>query len=168
MFLAGCVLTGWPFHLEDGRFEERLRLSKVLMNQGDYGTAVMELEKAHAIDPAHTVTEFNLGLAMVANGRAEEGIAHVKHAVDAGVPIEGARYALVSAMLSGGDTAGAAALLRTFSPEAGDSPDSCYQVGLLAIDAGAPDVAERYLTRALALRPGWPEAQQALEQSRRR
>jgi 4-amino-4-deoxy-L-arabinose transferase-like glycosyltransferase len=168
VFLAGCVLTGWPFHLDDGRFEERLRLSKVLMNQGDYGTAVMELEKAHAIDPAHTVTEFNLGLAMVANGRAQEGIAHVKHAVDAGVPIDGARYALVSAMLSGGDTTGAAALLRTFSPAAGDSADSCYQVGLLAIDAGAPDVAERYLTRALTLRPGWPEAQQALEQSRRR
>ena len=59
-------------------------------------------------------------------------------------------------------------LLRTFSPAAGDSPDSCYQVGLLALDAGAPDVAERYLTRALALRPVWPEAQQALEQARSR
>ena len=34
------------------------------------------------------------------------------------------------------------------------------------MNAGAPVVAERYLTRALALRPGWPEALQALAQIR--
>ena len=168
VFIAGCVLTGWPFHLDEGRFEERLRLSKVLMNRGDYGTAVMELEKAHAIDPAHTVTEFSLGMALTANGRAEEGIAHIRRAVDAGVEIDGARYALVGAMLSSGDTAGAAALLRTFSPAASDGADSCYQVGLLALDASAPEVAVRYLTRALSLRPGWPEAMQALDRARGR
>ena len=168
VFIAGCVLTGWPFRLEDGRFEERLRLSKALMNRGDYGTAVMELEKAHAIDPAHTVTEFSLGMALTANGRTEEGISHLRRAVDAGVAIDGARYALASAMLGTGDRAGAAALLRTFTPAATDSADSCYQVGLLALDAGAPDVAERYLTRALSLRPGWPEARDALLQARQR
>ncbi len=138
------------------------------MNRGDYGTAVMELEKAHAIDPAHTVTEFNLGMALVAGGRAQEGIAHVRRAVDAGVPVNGARYALASAMLASGDVAGAAALLRTYSPAPADDADSCYQVGVLALNAGAPDVAERYLTRALNLRPRWPQAEQALAQARAR
>jgi Tfp pilus assembly protein PilF len=165
---AGCVLTAWPFRLDDGRFAERLRLSKVLMNRGDYGAAVMELEKAHAIDPAHTVAEFNLGMAMVASGRVEEGIGYARHAVDAGVPIEGARYALAGALLSSGDPAAAASLLRTASPGASESADSCYQVGVLAINAGAPDVAERYLSRALSLRPGWPEAQRALDAARGR
>lgn len=168
VFVAGGVLAGWPFHLDDGRFDERLRLSKVLMNRGDYGAAVMELEKAHAIDPGHTVTEFNLGMAMVANGRAQEGIVHLRHAVDAGVAIDGARYALASAILTSGDKAGAAALLRTFSPTPSDRAESCYQVGLLAMDAGAPDVAERYLTRALTLKPGWAPALQALNEVRAR
>jgi 4-amino-4-deoxy-L-arabinose transferase-like glycosyltransferase len=168
VFLAGGVLTGWPFHLDDGRFEERLRLAKVLMNRGDYGTAVMELEKAHAIDPGHSVTEFNLGMAMVASGRGPEGIAHIRRAVERGVPIDGARYALASAMVTIGDTAAAAALMRTFTPDPRDGADSCYQVGLLALDAGAPEVADRYLTRALALRPGWAEAQQALDRARNR
>jgi 4-amino-4-deoxy-L-arabinose transferase-like glycosyltransferase len=167
-FIAGCVLTGWPFRLEDGRFEERLRLSKVLMNRGDYGTAVMELEKAHAIDPAHAITEFNLGMALTANGRTGEGISHIRRAVEEGVAIDGARYALASALLSSGDIPGAAALLRTFTPAASDGADSCYQVGVLALDAGAPEVAARFLSRALALRPGWPEAQRAIEESRRR
>jgi Tfp pilus assembly protein PilF len=88
--------------------------------------------------------------------------------VDAGVPVNGARYALASAMLSSGDTSGAAALLRTYFPAPDDGAESCYQVGLLAMNAGAPDVAERYLTRALALRPGWAEALQALAQVRAR
>ena len=168
IMVAGGVLTWWPFHLDDGRFGERLRLSKVLMNRGDYGTAVLELEKAHAIDPGHTVTELNLGVAMVANGRLQEGISHLRHAVDAGVPVPGARYALAGAILTSGDTASAAALLRTFSPAPTDDANSCYQVGLMALNAGEPRVAERFLSRALSLRPGWTEAQHALNQARSR
>jgi tetratricopeptide (TPR) repeat protein len=138
------------------------------MNRGDYGGAAMELEEAHRIDPAHTVTEFNLGMALVSSGRAPEGIAHIRHAVEAGVPINGARYALASALRATGDTAGAAQMLRTFYPAADDSADSCFQVGLVALDSNAPDVAERYFRQALALRPGWKEAQQQLDQLRAR
>jgi tetratricopeptide (TPR) repeat protein len=168
VFVAAAVCAGWPFHLNDGRFDERLRLSKVLMNRGDYGGAAMELEEAHRIDPAHTVTEFNLGMALVSSGRAPEGIAHIRHAVEAGVPINGARYALASTLRATGDTAGAAQMLRTFYPAAEDSADSCFQVGLVALESNAPDVAERYFRQALVLRPGWKEAQQQLEQLRAR
>jgi Flp pilus assembly protein TadD len=159
---VAAILTAWPFNLPDGRFQERLRLSKVLMNRGDYGGAVSELEAALALSPGDSVTEFNLGIALVSSGRAQEGIAHVRRAVDAGVPIPGARYALAGALLSTGDRDQAVSLLRTYFPEPSDSAESCYHVGMLAIDAGAPVVAERFLKRALELRPGWPEAQQAL------
>jgi tetratricopeptide (TPR) repeat protein len=158
----GALLVALPFHVIDGRFEERLRLGKVLMNRGDYGEAALELEKAHAANPANTVAEFNLGIALVSNGRADEGIAHLRHAVDAGVPIDGARYALANTMLTTGDRDGAVRLLRTFSPAPSDSAESCYQVGVMAAEAGAPEVAVRYLQRALALRPGWAEARNAL------
>jgi 4-amino-4-deoxy-L-arabinose transferase-like glycosyltransferase len=166
VFIGAAVLAGWPFHLTDGRFDERLRLSKVLMNRGDFGAATMELEQAHALDPAHTVTEFNLGMALVSDGRAQEGIAHVRHAVDAGVPIDGARYALAGAMMGSGDRDGAARLLRTFSPAPTDSAESCYRVGLMAADAGERETAERYFRQALTLRPGWPEPAAALERLR--
>ena len=164
---AGVVVAAWPFGLPDGRFQERLRLSKVLMNRGDYGGAVSELEAALALT-ADSTTEFNLGVALVSNGRAAEGLAHMRRAVDAGVPIPGARYALAGALLTTGDRDAAVALLRTFFPDPAESAESCYRVGVLAMNAGAPLVAERYLQRALQLRPGWPEAQEALAQLRGR
>jgi Flp pilus assembly protein TadD len=162
VFAMGAVLTAWPFDVPDGRFQERLRLSKVLMNRSDYGGAALELERALALAPGEVVTEFNLGMALVSAGRPQEGVAHIRHAVDAGVPIEGARYALANVLLQTGDRDGAVGLLRTFSPQPSDSAESCYHVAMLALDAGAPLVAERYSRRALELRPGWPEAQEAL------
>jgi len=164
--LCGAVVAAYPFDIPDGRYEERLRLSKILMNRRDYGGATAELERAFALKPGDTVTEFNLGMAMVSAGRPQEGLAHVRRAVDHGVPLPGARYALANAMLATGDREGAVTLLRTFYPEDRDSAESCFNVGILAMNAGAPRVAERYLLRALALRPGWSEALRALEQLR--
>jgi 4-amino-4-deoxy-L-arabinose transferase-like glycosyltransferase len=156
--LAGAVVTAWPFTIDDGRYEERLRLSKVLMNERDYGDAASELEHALALRQGDTTTEFNLGMAEISAGRAEEGIAHVRRAVDAGVPIAGARYALVSAMLQTGNRQGALSLLSTYEPAGDDSAESCYQVAMLAMNAGAPRVARRYAQRALDLRPDWTAA----------
>ena len=164
--VAGLVIAFWPFQLEDGRFEERLRLSKALMNAHDYGGAALELERALAIRPADTTTEFNLGMALVSNGRVQDGLTHVRHAVDAGVPVPGARYALASAMLQTGDRDGAVALLRTFVPKDDETAESCLHVAQLAMAAGAPAVADRYLQRALQLRPGWPEALEAMREIR--
>ena len=164
--VAGIAVASWPFQLDDGRFEERLRLAKALMNAHDYGAAAVELERALAIRPADLTTEFNLGMAQTSNGQIQQGLAHVRHAVDAGVPMPGARYALAGAMLQTGDREGAVALLRTFFPAPDDTADSCYQVALLALSAGAPRVAERYAQRALELRPGWPEAMDLLQRLR--
>jgi Flp pilus assembly protein TadD len=162
VLVVAAVGANWPFHLEDGRFDERLRLSKVLMNSGDYSRAAAELEQALAIDPEHTVAEFTLGMALVSSGRSTEGIQHIQRAVDRRVPIDGARYALARAMQASGDVDGAARLLRTFTPEPTDSADSCFQVGLLALDVDAPDVAERYFRQAVRLRPKWAAAKQQL------
>jgi Flp pilus assembly protein TadD len=134
------------------------------MNRGDYGGAALELEQAHALDPSHTIAEFNLGMALISSGRREDGIAHVQRAVDAGVAMPGARYALAGAMMATGDREGAARVLRASVPAADDSAESCYRVALLALAAGAPDVAERYTRRALSLKPGWNEAEALLAQ----
>jgi 4-amino-4-deoxy-L-arabinose transferase-like glycosyltransferase len=163
---AAAVVCWWPFPLNNGQYNERLIVAKVLMNRREYPQAAVEFEKALAIQPDNAVTEFNLGVAQVSSGRAADGIAHMRKAVDAGVKIDGARYALVNAMLMTGDRDGAVTLLRTYYPAEADSADSCFQVGILALNAGAPRVAERYLQRALQLRPGWPEALQALQQLR--
>ena len=161
------VLTLWPLGGDDGRFDERLRLANVLMNTRDVAGALAELEAAHALRPADTVAEFTLGMALVSDGRAAEGIPHVRRAVEAGVTIKGARYALANAMLVAGDRDGAARLLRTYTPAPADDAMSCFQAGVLAMRAGANDVAERYARQALALRPGWPDAEQLLADSHR-
>ena len=134
------------------------------MNRGDYEGAAFELEAALALNPGDAVTEFNLGMAQIPAGRPAEGVDHVRRAVDAHVPMAGARYALANVLLRTGDRDGAVRLLETFSPESTDSAESCFHVGVLAIEAGAPDVAARYLRRALDLKPGWAEAEQALAQ----
>jgi 4-amino-4-deoxy-L-arabinose transferase-like glycosyltransferase len=164
--IAACLITFWPFHLETGQFQERLRLSKVLMNRGDSAGAARELEAAHALRPGDLVTEFNLGVALASEGRAPEGIAHMSHAVDNGVDLPGARYALAGAMLTTGDRTRAAALVRNLTPDPADDADSCYHVALLAIDAGEFDAAKRFLVRALQLRPGWPDAERVLARIR--
>jgi 4-amino-4-deoxy-L-arabinose transferase-like glycosyltransferase len=166
MGVFGGIVAAWPFQVDDGRFDERLRLSKVLMNQHDYSGAARELEAAFAIRPDSTTTEFNLGMAQVTSGQAQEGIGHVRHAVNAGVPVPGARYALASAMLQTGDRDGAVMLLRTYSPAPDDTAESCYQVAMLAMNAGAPRVAARYAERALELRPGWPAPLDVLQRVR--
>ncbi len=165
---ASCTIAFWPFHLESGRFEERLRLSKVLMNRGAFEAAARELEAANALRPDDLVTEFNLGTALISAGRAPEGIGHIRHAVDGGVAVPGARYALAGALLTIGENERAAALIRTFTPDPNDDADSCYHVALLARAAQQPDVARRFLLRAIQLRPGWPEAEQALAEIRLR
>jgi 4-amino-4-deoxy-L-arabinose transferase-like glycosyltransferase len=167
LFVAGAAVAGWPFQIQDGRYEERLRLSKIFMNQREPDAAAAELEQALTLRPGDPTTEFHLGMAQIGAGRAAEGLGHLRRAVDAGVPIPGARYALANAMLTTGDRDGAVALLRTYSPAPEDTADSCFQVAQLALRAGAPLVADRYLQRALQLRPGWPEALQLLQQIRR-
>jgi Flp pilus assembly protein TadD len=162
--IAGALVAALPFDVPDGRYEERLRLAKVLMNRGDFGAATAELERAHVLRPNDASTEYSLGMAMLAGGRGNEGVTHLRHAVDAGVTVDGARYALANALLVTGDRDGAARLVRTYYPVSSDSAQSCYQVAILAMDAGVPDVARRYLERALQLRPGWPEAAAALDQ----
>jgi Flp pilus assembly protein TadD len=162
VLVPAAVVASWTFQLNDGRFDERLRLAKALMNKAQYAEAVTELTQALQIDPAHTVAEFTLGIALVSDGRAGEGIPHIRHAVDAGVPIPGARYVLVRAMHAAGDDAGAARLLRTLYPDRAEDADSCFQVGLLALDVDTPDVAERYLRQAIAQRPKWGIARQRL------
>jgi len=163
-FVAAAALAWWPFHLDDGRFDERLMLARVLMDERDYGRAAIELEEAHDLRPGHTVAEFDLGLALVAGGRGQEGIEHLRHAVDAGVPIPGARYVLVSSMLGAGDRQGAARLMRSFHPLPSDNAESCYRVARMALDAGAPEVAVEFLRRAIDLNPGWREPQDLLRQ----
>jgi hypothetical protein len=91
----------------------------------------------------------------------------VRHAVDAGVEMPGARYALAAALLATGDRAGAADVLRASSPAPEDTAESCYRVALLAMDAGVPDAGVRYARQALALRPGWQEAEDLLAQLRK-
>jgi Flp pilus assembly protein TadD len=79
--------------------------------------------------------------------------------------VKGARYALASTLQATGEHDEAVRLLRSYQPQPEDDAMSCFQVALLAMDAGAPDAAARYARRALELRPGWPEAQRVLAEA---
>ena len=136
-----AIVTFWPFRLDSGRLAERIRLAKTLLNGRDYPAAAEELQRAHDQAPTDATIEFELGMVLVSAQRPEDGILHVRHALGSGVSIPGARYALIDALLATGDRAGAARELRTYHPAPEDTADSCYQVGLIALQANAADVA---------------------------
>jgi Flp pilus assembly protein TadD len=106
--------------------------------------------------------EFNLGIAQLASGQEGDGISHLRHAVDAGVTIPGARYVFANALMTTGDRDEAARLVRTFHPLPSDNAESCYHVAMLALDAGVPGAAVEFLQRAIALKPEWREPQDLL------
>jgi hypothetical protein len=101
-------------------------------------------------------------MALMSAQRPGEGLTHLRHAVDAGVAIPGARYGLINAMLATGDRNGAVRLLRASHPAPDDSAESCYNAGELALAANVPDIAAEYFRRALILRPGWEPPARAL------
>jgi 4-amino-4-deoxy-L-arabinose transferase-like glycosyltransferase len=160
---AACVAAWWPFGLNDGRFDERLMLARVLMDRHEPADAAVELQKAREIQPGNSVVEFNLGIAQLASGQAD-GISHLRHAVDAGVTIPGARYVLANALLTTGDREGAARLVQTFHPLPSENAESCYHVAMLALDVEVPGVAVEFLQRAIALKPEWREPRDLLRQ----
>ena len=82
VFIAGCVLTGWPFRLDEGRFEERLRLSKVLMNRGDYEQALAIIVDDLKLHPDHPALLYETACYEALLGRRDDSIAHLRESVE--------------------------------------------------------------------------------------
>ena len=95
--------------------------------------------------------DFTLGRALLQVGRPQDALPHLRHGFDAGVPLPQGGIDYAAALRDVGAYAEAIATLRRIP--AGDDPDAWLRLGRLAVEAKAPDVAEPFFRKAIALRP---------------
>lgn len=187
-----AVAANWPLGLDDGRWQEGLRLAQRLVILGrpaeaadvaarisarepkpgatNYGVAAQMLqmnepdqalpylEKAHQQNPGDLVTEYALGQALLAVGRTKEAIPHLGRGFNAGIELPQGGYAYAVALRDAGDVPAALSVLRRIN--GGDDPEAWLRLGRFAAEAKAPDVAEPFFRRAVALRPDAASHQQ--------
>jgi Flp pilus assembly protein TadD/4-amino-4-deoxy-L-arabinose transferase-like glycosyltransferase len=175
------VAVNWPLRLDDGRSEERLRMAEHHAGRGEEteaerwtslalegpidpgavhfrvgaqyvnarlaAPAIAHLERA----PRTPQSEYLLGRALLGSGRAAEAVPHLRRGVEA-APLAG--YDLAVALQQTGDLDGAADALRAVKPPA--DIEALIQIGKRAGEINAPDLAESYFRRAVAIEPNSP------------
>jgi Tfp pilus assembly protein PilF/4-amino-4-deoxy-L-arabinose transferase-like glycosyltransferase len=122
--------------------------------------AMTYLERAHQIDPSDPLYDYTYGQALLKSGRVAEALSHLQHGFDGGValPSGGADYAV--ALQQAGDAAGAVAALRRITPADDGDPESWLRLGRIGMEVKAPEIAEPYFRRAVAIAPQSAAARQ--------
>ena len=122
--------------------------------------AMPYLQRAHQIEPSDPLYDYTYGQALLKSGRVTEALPHLQHGFDGGVelPSGGADYAV--ALQQAGDAAGAIAALKRITPADDRDPESWLRLGRIAMEVKAPEIAEPYFRRAVAIAPASAAARQ--------
>lgn len=179
--------ANWPLHLDDGRYEERLRMAEVLAGRGEVAeaerwtamalkgpldpatahdrvggqflnsntpaAAIPHLQETNQLRPGDARIEYLLGRALLIDDRPSEAVPHLRKAIEHRVDAPLAGYDLAVALEESGDPAGAAKALSAVEPPPDATVDVWLQLGKRAGSVNAPDVAERFFRRAVAIAP---------------
>jgi len=115
--------------------------------------AMTYLERAHRIDPSDPRYDYTYGQALLKSGRVAEAVPHLKHGFEGGVdlPAGGADFAV--ALQRTGDAAGAIEALKRITPADNGDPESWLRLGRIGMEVKAPETAEPYFRRAVAMAP---------------
>jgi 4-amino-4-deoxy-L-arabinose transferase-like glycosyltransferase/Flp pilus assembly protein TadD len=162
--IALAIAVNWPLHLDDGRAEERMRMAEYEADRGDVDATDRWLDLARDLRPGipEARAEYVVGRALLAAGRPADALPHLQHAIaeHVGVPLAG--YDLAVALQQTGDIAGAVRVMRALKPPPNSSAVVFMQLGRKAAELNAPDAAEPFLRRAVAVAPDLPAAHQLL------
>jgi tetratricopeptide (TPR) repeat protein len=130
------VMANWPLHLDDGRYEERLRMAEYEASRGN----VFQTQRWADDSPRG---EYALGRALMGAGRYAEAIPHLRRAR---APFAG--FDLAVALQQAGDPRGALDALRSVKAPP-DSPREVWvQMGRKALELGDAELAEKFFQRA--------------------
>jgi Flp pilus assembly protein TadD len=128
------------------------RLGQGLMAFGHPSEAVARFSKAHDLDPDDPTVKLALGRALTAAGRPSEAVPLLRAAIAAGKSLDDYGYDLANALAASGDSAGARDVLGRVALRSTDA-GVWLRTGRLAAEVGAPDLAERFFSRAVNLQP---------------
>ena len=147
---ADWLETHQPPHAGSGQ----LGVAQQLLALGQYERALPYLERARRANPSEPLAAFTLGQTLLHLGRAQEALPLLARGFDAGIvlPDGGVDYARV--LVETGDLPNAAAAIRRINVS-DDAPAADWlNLGRLAMEAKAPEIAEPFFRRAAALQPG--------------
>jgi tetratricopeptide (TPR) repeat protein len=122
--------------------------------------ALPYLEAAQRADPGYAPTEYALGQALLKAGRAADAVPHLQRAFDAGAALPQGGYDYPVALQSVGNFPAAAAAIRRITPAESEDAEAWLRLGRLAAQVRAPDVADPFFRRAVAMRPDLAAARQ--------
>lgn len=120
---------------------------------------------ALSIDARNPLAHNNLGIALEAEGRTDEAIAHYRQALDAAPENLNARGNLAFALLFKGERAEAEERLRALLHDRPGDPAVLEALGEIALENGRPIDAVPLLTEAVAASPGFGKAEYQLSRA---
>ncbi len=164
VFAVLFIAANWPLPLDDGRAEERTRMAETLIDAEKFDEAEhwarLALDTPRNPFPARA--EYALGRALLGASRPAEALPHLRNAVEQRVDVPLAGYDLAVALQQTGDLAGAARALSKVRPPEDSDVVVWLQLGRRAAEINAPEVAEPFLRRAVAVAPENAAAHQML------
>jgi len=116
LLTSACVVllaaANWPLGLDDARAEERTRMAERMIRLSDFAAGEQWAAEAEKIHPAPGVLHFRVGRALVAAGRPEDALGHLRKSgkIDPNQPE--VDFALGQALLETGRAAEAVPHLR--------------------------------------------------------
>jgi Flp pilus assembly protein TadD/4-amino-4-deoxy-L-arabinose transferase-like glycosyltransferase len=152
--LALLVLVNWPTPLNDGRWDEGLKLAQrfVILERHDEARTWVNRLESNAPKPGTA----HAGVAMqyFLRGDYTRALPYFEQAQRLDPDNPTIRYNMAEALLETGDPQRAVALLSNLTPGPDADVEVWLRLGRLAATAQAPDVADRFFREAVTRQPG--------------
>lgn len=151
--VALALVANRDLQLDDGRANERTEMILFLLDTGRHDEAKELLARTVATHPQPALLHLRVGQALVDAGRWAEAVPHLDAAWRAGVRPDLAGFDLARALAATGRGQEAVGVLREIPPPPETDIESRLALGRLAMELGAPDLAEGFLQPAVGRQP---------------
>jgi Flp pilus assembly protein TadD len=146
-FLALFVFANWPYKLQDGRWEEGLRLAQRLVILQRFDEADRWVDRLEPTAPRPGATHYGVGMQLLQQGESQRALAHLSIAERLAPGDPHIEYALGQALLKTGRAREAVPHLRIGFDAGIELPEGGLDYALALADAGDPHGALRAAQR---------------------
>jgi len=137
-------------------------LGKVLVELGDFESALVPLERAVDLAPEDVGVHYAFGDALQQMGRSAEARPHIEFALEAEPEMAAAHVCMGNILRVEGRPDLATGSYTEAIRLRGEYPEAHYNLAMVFSDRGMPDKAFEHFELALAQKPGWDLAHRAI------
>jgi protein O-mannosyl-transferase len=145
--------------------EARYFLGNALFEKGRVDEAIIQFQKALAINPDLAEAHYNLGNILILKRQADEAIIQFQKALEINPSFAGAHYNLGDVLFQKGRVDEAIVQFQKALEINPDLAEARYNLGAVLLKKGRVDEAISQFQKTLAIQPGLVEAQLALSHS---